>query len=245
MANAIPIPWPPSRGARWALGLGLASLAALLGFAQLRLAFSRHVPSLAWRVQDLDLEPAVVKSSSLHLQKGRVIVLDEGASERWRCLMRLKGGQPSLEKKLRRLRRGRPMRLMLGRSLQPDPIWLPQASLVLRIEPMQATGYDSGPVSPKRGYVGLTSIGERARFGIIAVDPRVVPYRSRLYIEGYGPGLAADTGGGIKGHRLDLCFDSTRQARDWGRRKVQAYVLAWMPKAKAKKALLAAGLAKP
>ena len=54
--------------------------------------------------------------------------------------------------------------------------------------------------------------------------------------------LAADTGGAIKGRRLDLCFDSTREARAWGRQKVRALVLGWMPRGKARKALQAAGL---
>jgi len=108
---------------------------------------------------------------------------------------------------------------------------------------VQATGYDAGPASALRGEVGRTSIGERARFGIIAVDPRVIPYRSRLYVEGYGPGLAADTGGAIKGARLDLCFDSTREARAWGRKRARAWVLSALPRARRARILRAAGLA--
>jgi 3D (Asp-Asp-Asp) domain-containing protein len=65
--------------------------------------------------------------------------------------------------------------------------------------------------------------GERARFGIVAVDPRLIPLGAYLYIEGYGPGLAADVGGAIKGHKIDLCFNSTREANAWGRKKARVW----------------------
>jgi 3D (Asp-Asp-Asp) domain-containing protein len=221
-----------------ALALGLLLLAGA--------AWQRHCCrplAQAFAVQDLESELPAEILHSPHLQKGRLVALDEGAPERWRCLVRLQAGGPALVKRLRRLARGRAMRLILGRAAKPDPIWLPQASLALRALPAQATGYDAGPASALRGEVGRTSIGERARFGIIAVDPRVIPYRSRLYVEGYGPGLAADTGGAIKGARLDLCFDSTREARAWGRRRVRAWVLSALPRARRERLLRAVGLA--
>jgi 3D (Asp-Asp-Asp) domain-containing protein len=90
---------------------------------------------------------------------------------------------------------------------------------------MEATAYDPGPVDNTRGWVGVTFSGERARHGIAAVDPRVIPLGSRLYVEGYGPALAADTGGAIKGLRIDLCFNSTREARAWGRKKARVWVV--------------------
>jgi 3D (Asp-Asp-Asp) domain-containing protein len=106
---------------------------------------------------------------------------------------------------------------------------------------MEATAYDPGPVNYTRGYVGRTSIGERARFGIVAVDPDVVPYRSMLYVEGYGVGLAADTGGDIKGRRVDLCFDSTAEALQYGRRKTTAYILGYLPASERRRIRLALG----
>ena len=60
---------------------------------------------------------------------------------------------------------------------------------------------------------GLTATGLKARFGVAAVDPRFIPLGTRLYIEGYGYAIAADTGGAIKGNRIDLCVDSKHQAR--------------------------------
>jgi 3D (Asp-Asp-Asp) domain-containing protein len=45
------------------------------------------------------------------------------------------------------------------------------------------------------------------RHGIVAVDPRVIDLRSNVYVPGYGVGIAGDTGGAIKGRRIDLGYD--------------------------------------
>ncbi|PKM81469.1 MAG: hypothetical protein CVU89_09470 [Firmicutes bacterium HGW-Firmicutes-14] len=70
-----------------------------------------------------------------------------------------------------------------------------------------------------------TAVGAKTRRGIIAVDPRVIPMGTRLYIEGYGYGVAADTGGAIKGRKIDVFFESRREALKWGRRTVNVYIL--------------------
>jgi 3D (Asp-Asp-Asp) domain-containing protein len=75
------------------------------------------------------------------------------------------------------------------------------------------------------GCDGMTAIGRRAGRGIVAVDPRVIPLGTRLYIPGYGPAIAGDTGGSIVGHRIDLGFDSVRDAMLFGRRDITVYKL--------------------
>jgi len=72
---------------------------------------------------------------------------------------------------------------------------------------------------------GITAIGLRARKGIIAVDPKVIPLGTRLYIPGYGEALAADTGGWIKGSRVDLCFETLQECFWYGRRKIKIYLV--------------------
>jgi len=72
---------------------------------------------------------------------------------------------------------------------------------------------------------GITAIGLRARKGIVAIDPRVIPLGTRLYIQGYGEALAADTGGWIKGNRVDLCFESLEECFRYGRRKIKVYLI--------------------
>ncbi|EGS30218.1 3D domain protein [Peptoniphilus sp. oral taxon 375 str. F0436] len=89
---------------------------------------------------------------------------------------------------------------------------------------MQATAYD-----PTAG--SKTAMGTRARIGAVAVDPRVIPLGSKLYIESadgfptYGYAVAEDTGGAIKGRRIDLFYGSNAEARRFGRRNVVVYVL--------------------
>lgn len=75
------------------------------------------------------------------------------------------------------------------------------------------------------GCDGMTAIGRRAGHGIVAVDPRVIPLGTRLYIPGYGAAIAGDTGGAIVGHRIDLGFNSQRDALLFGRRAVTVYKL--------------------
>ncbi|HUW65577.1 MAG TPA: 3D domain-containing protein [Spirochaetia bacterium] len=70
-----------------------------------------------------------------------------------------------------------------------------------------------------------TATGTVPEVGTIAVDPRVIPLGTRLYVQGYGYATALDTGGAIKGNRVDLFMDTEREASDWGVRDVQVYVL--------------------
>lgn len=90
---------------------------------------------------------------------------------------------------------------------------------------MSATGYTAGPESTGKYATGYTYLGMKASYGVVAVDPRVIPLRSRLYIEGYGFAIAGDIGGAIKGNKIDLCFDTVAEANAWGRRKVKVYII--------------------
>lgn len=75
------------------------------------------------------------------------------------------------------------------------------------------------------GCSGYTATGYRAGHGIVAVDPRIIPLGTKLYIPGYGFAIAGDTGGAIIGHRIDLGFDSVADALEFGRRTVKVYTL--------------------
>ncbi len=81
----------------------------------------------------------------------------------------------------------------------------------------QATGYT---------HTGnRTATGTIPKRGTVAVDPRVIPLGSKLYIPGYGYGVAEDTGGAVKGNIIDLFFETREEAIKWGRRNVTIYVL--------------------
>ena len=86
---------------------------------------------------------------------------------------------------------------------------------------MEATAYLPTDGSPE----GLTAMGIPAARGVVAVDPRVIPLGSRVYIPGYGIAIAADTGGAIRGERIDLCMETYSECMNFGRRDVQVYVL--------------------
>jgi uncharacterized protein YabE (DUF348 family) len=75
------------------------------------------------------------------------------------------------------------------------------------------------------GCSGITAMGRPAGHGIVAVDPRVIPLGTRLYIPGYGYAIAGDTGGAIVGYRIDLGYTSYRDAMQFGRRAVTVYRL--------------------
>jgi uncharacterized protein YabE (DUF348 family) len=70
-----------------------------------------------------------------------------------------------------------------------------------------------------------TATGTKPAKGTVAVDPSVIPLGTRLYIEGYGYGVAADTGGAIKGKKIDVFFDTSSACYSWGRKQVKIYIL--------------------
>ena len=67
---------------------------------------------------------------------------------------------------------------------------------------------------------GHTSTGLPVGYGVVAVDPAVIPLGSRLTIPGYGEGVAADTGSAVTGYTIDLWFPTLADALAWGRRTV-------------------------
>jgi 3D (Asp-Asp-Asp) domain-containing protein len=79
------------------------------------------------------------------------------------------------------------------------------------------------------GCSGKTATGLdlRANPGakIIAVDPSVIPLGTKVYVEGYGYAVAADTGGAIKGNKIDVFFATKAEAYKWGRRTVKIKIL--------------------
>jgi 3D (Asp-Asp-Asp) domain-containing protein len=89
---------------------------------------------------------------------------------------------------------------------------------------MEATAY-SPTVQETDGDPWTTASGMRSGRGVVAVDPNVIPLGSKLYVEGYGYAIAGDTGGAIKGDRIDVFFYSSGETAQWGRRWVRVFVL--------------------
>jgi len=74
---------------------------------------------------------------------------------------------------------------------------------------MLATSYSAATSGKSRDHprYGITYLGWEATKGVIAVDPRVIKLRTKMYVPGYGFGTAADTGGAIRGRHIDLAYD--------------------------------------
>lgn len=88
-------------------------------------------------------------------------------------------------------------------------------------QPVHSKGRNAG--KPKA--VGITASGKKAKPGTLAADTRYYPFGTVFYIPGYGYGMVEDRGGAIKGrHRLDLYYNTHREARRWGRKKIRAIV---------------------
>lgn len=93
---------------------------------------------------------------------------------------------------------------------------------------ISATAYAPGPHDNEQ-WGNKTYTGTQVRPGIIAVDPKLIPLGSRVYIEypdGHGEyATAEDTGGAIKGNRIDIAKQTVDEAKDFGIQKVKVYVI--------------------
>ncbi len=86
---------------------------------------------------------------------------------------------------------------------------------------MEATAYCGDGVTAS----GSATVRNPNGYSTIAVDPRVIPLGTKVYVDGYGYALACDTGGAIKGNIIDLFVNSEAEAENWGRRSVTVYIL--------------------
>jgi len=89
---------------------------------------------------------------------------------------------------------------------------------------VEATAY-----TPLESSSGMTAAGYNIRknpnMKLIAVDPKVIPLGTKVWVEGYGEAIAGDTGGAIKGRKIDVLFPTVKQALQWGRKNVKVRIL--------------------
>ena len=74
-------------------------------------------------------------------------------------------------------------------------------------------------------YYTAMGIDLRSNPNVIAVDPSQIPLGTLVEVPGYGVAIAGDTGGDIKGNRIDLHYPEVQQALDFGRRKITIKVM--------------------
>ena len=108
----------------------------------------------------------------------------------------------------------------------PDsPDQKPQPILRL-LGQFQVTGYSDSPINGTDGR-GITRSGQRTRWGVVAVDPRIIPLGTELVIEDMDGTVftALDTGGGVLGHWVDVWYPSDWEARQHGVRQLKVYMV--------------------
>lgn len=104
----------------------------------------------------------------------------------------------------------------------PAPAASQQAGKTMTVSATAYTAYCAG-------CSGTTATGQNLRANpnqkVIAVDPRVIPLGSKVWVEGYGTAIAGDTGGAIKGNKIDVFIPSQSAALQWGRKNITIKVL--------------------
>jgi 3D (Asp-Asp-Asp) domain-containing protein len=170
--------------------------------------------SLAAKQRELDQLAAVKGAATASLVSAR--------SERLRAIAALRATRSANLDRIAQL--GEKARTLASvRAAPSTPVVTPGAPSVpagpasagVRSLTVVATGYS---------LPGQTASGRAVGWGVVAVDPSVIPLGSRIAIPGYGMGVAADTGGAIAGARIDLWFPSVAQAHEWGTRTVTVTV---------------------
>ncbi|WP_291563157.1 MULTISPECIES: 3D domain-containing protein [unclassified Clostridium] len=73
--------------------------------------------------------------------------------------------------------------------------------------------------------IGVECVRDPDGYSTIAVDPRIIPLGTKVYVEGYGYAIAQDTGGAIKGNIIDVYFNTYNEMINWGRRTVNVYII--------------------
>ncbi|ELY0463222.1 LysM peptidoglycan-binding domain-containing protein [Listeria innocua] len=86
-----------------------------------------------------------------------------------------------------------------------------------------ATAYSKA--EPGMSHMTATGIDLNDNSRVIAVDPSVIPLGSKVYVEGYGEAIAADTGGAIKGNKIDVHLNSVQEVNNWGVKQVKVQIL--------------------
>jgi 3D (Asp-Asp-Asp) domain-containing protein len=219
--------------------VALATLCAYPAAAATGAAAPTHVTwhrdgLLTWdRVEHRSIQPMTLRHLNPYLAPGRSKVIAAGSAgsrEEWVRYEQLGGAAAHrivLFSKVVRAPKARIVAEGIGSSplAEFEARGIAQMGAITRsaidVMEMVATAYTAA----SSGGDGMTALGRQAGYGIVAVDPRLIPIGTRLYITGYGFAVAGDTGGAIVGHRIDLGFDSLRSALLFGRRAVTVYRL--------------------
>lgn len=176
----------------------------------------------AYRIEDVEIPITTEYVESPKVLPGTTQIQEEGAIGIQRQVIRTTtvAGEVGEEEIIHQFTLNSPKKRVVMQNTQP--VERVEADLsqytVVNTFGVEATAYT---------YTGNpTASGVYPREGLIAVDPRVIPLGTEVYVEGYGYAIAADTGGAIKGNIIDVFFPSFQTCIEWGRRPVTIHILA-------------------
>lgn len=179
-------------------------------------------------IQEVPYEKEEKKSNEL--TKGKKKVEKEGKKGKkiYEVIVTLRNGKPELKD-------GKPVTTKrLIKEIKPLDELVVIGTKPEETEDDEETSNQESPTGGQTMNVeatGYTHTGNRTatgtvpKRGTIAVDPDVIPLGTRIYVPGYGYGIAEDTGGVVDGKIIDLFFNSQQEAINWGRRNVQIKIL--------------------
>ncbi len=170
---------------------------------------STGTPIVRWQVRNRqNLRRVLVQRGYAPVEKSQIEVIAYDGVEVKRAVVQTKKTRLPFYKLTLLSRAGRPVR-------EYDLL----RSKVLH---MRATGYYVGE---KTVPSDTTFLGHKLQRGLVAVDPKVIPLRTRLYVQGYGYSYASDTGSAIKGLRIDLAVKDKYEEARFNRHNVPVYIL--------------------
>ncbi len=109
-----------------------------------------------------------------------------------------------------------------GVSVKVNESGVPYSTSILTV---RASAYCSGEDGSTYTATGTVPVRNASGWSTIAVDPHIIPFGTRVYIEGYGYAIAEDTGGAIKGNRIDVFMNTSSECYNWGVRTVKVHIL--------------------
>lgn len=175
------------------------------------------------KVEKKSIAPTVKYQFSREVGRGRLVKAHDGKPGTVKRTYRivLRDGKPVGKELIKEERSvARDTTYLMGREGYPTSRGSWTRSRVIE---MVATAYTDSP--SENGGSTRSATGNALIYGVVAVDPRVIPLGTKLYVEGYGFAYACDTGGAIKGNRIDLLMSSSGASSNWGRRRVKVHVL--------------------
>jgi len=176
-----------------------------------------------YRIQDVEIPVSTEYIETDQLLPGTSRVQEQGTAGVERQVIRTMtvGGEISEEQIIHQFVRDAPKKRVVMQNTKP--VILSQDIDISGLNAVKSFTVEATAYT----YTGNpTATGVYPREGLIAVDPRVIPLGTQVYVEGYGYAVAADTGGAIKGNIIDVFFPSLKRCLEWGRRPVTIHILA-------------------